>query len=71
MLTWAGFSERLETVTTRERRCPRTLRLMHHLWRPILVTVAEDLAEAAPPACTPWSQSGSPFEYEWISRRVR
>ena len=71
MLTWTGFSERLETAATRVRRCPRTLRLMHHLWRPIFVTAAEDLAEAAPRACTPWSLFGSPFEYEWISRTIR
>ncbi len=44
MLTWLGDSETPEAVSTAERRCPRTQRLMRHLWRPVLAPIAGSTA---------------------------
>ncbi len=63
MLTWLGDSETLEAVSTAERRCPRTQRLLRHLWQPILAT-AEESVEAGPRGYRSWSQPVSPVEYE-------
>ena len=69
MLMWLGDSETREAVSTAERRCPRTQRLMRHLWRPILVT-AEESVEAGPRGYRSWSQSVSPVEYERIRQTI-